>query len=118
MTNIFELDGNKKEKIFENVGLSERLPSSFIPITVINIEPAFSSHKPPLLYPNPAKEAVWIRTAGAEQLHIFDLSGKIILERKINQDELEIDTRTLSKGLYFVAVRSKTGIRSEKLLIE
>lgn len=86
--------------------------------TMTAIEPAFSSHKPPLLYPNPAKEAVWIRTAGAEQLHIFDLSGKIILERKINQDELEIDTRTLSKGLYFVAVRSKTGIRSEKLLIE
>ncbi|MEH6408159.1 MAG: PQQ-dependent sugar dehydrogenase [Leeuwenhoekiella sp.] len=71
------------------------------------------------IYPNPAKSAIHIisSTEGGSIL-IYNILGKLIIDKKINQNEQEIDVSGLKSGLYMVKIASgKNKISTQKLII-
>jgi hypothetical protein len=57
------------------------------------------------IYPNPAKDLITIsglKTNGGEQLCIFDLSGRLILDNQIRSSQVDIST--LHSGYYLLRV--------------
>lgn len=69
------------------------------------------------LYPNPAKDWFFIGTNETAEIKIFDVSGRLVREQTIRQNEAVIIS-DLNPGIYFV----ETGIRklqtTQKLLIK
>lgn len=85
--------------------------------------------EPGLPYPNPAKEQVTLPIrfpaqapggAGSGTLHLYDMSGKLILEYPVKRSEehVVVSTRNLKPGTYLYHI-SSGGIRTmaKKLLI-
>lgn len=55
------------------------------------------------MYPNPANDQVIVNTRGFETLQLFDLSGRVVLEKEVNGAGLVgIDTGGLASGIYSV----------------
>lgn len=74
------------------------------------------------LYPNPTQSEFYIRNnTGFSDLtvSIFDISGKRLLSQIIQNDNSNIDTTSLSSGMYIVQVEDKTGsLYTTKLVVE
>jgi hypothetical protein len=80
------------------------------------------------VFPNPAKDftqlAVNITEATAVSASLLDLSGKAIFTILDNamlpkgNNEIKIETAALQAGIYFVQVKTDTGILTKKLLID
>jgi len=68
------------------------------------------------IFPNPAKDFVRVKRNDLESnfCQIFDLTGKLILEQKVESLEFEISVSKLEKGIYYMKIG--TGIK--KLIIE
>lgn len=73
-----------------------------------------------LLYPNPAKTNVTVTSKGIRQVEIFDIMGKKVMVKELNNvDNLNIDISKLNKGLFLVRVNGANGkVSNSKLLIE
>jgi hypothetical protein len=65
------------------------------------------SSLPFISFPNPANSLITIITDEGNQFSIFDLSGRILMEQPIHSRETIIDTKSLSDGIYFLAVSNK-----------
>jgi hypothetical protein len=62
------------------------------------------------VYPNPAYGMLHIRNAPASSdITLFDLHGKELLVQKTTKGEVELDIRSLPKGLYLLRVGDITG---------
>jgi endonuclease I len=79
------------------------------------------------VFPNPcfsenAKLTVWSKDKGDLSIKIFNIEGKCIMEKvaeKGNENiEIELNTRGLSKGVYFLNIESKTFVTVKKLIIQ
>jgi len=71
------------------------------------------------VYPNPAQERIHLQNAEAgDILRIFDLSGKLALEQRIDQKNEVIQISALHSGTYLISLNSKGSIRSTKLLVD
>ncbi len=73
-----------------------------------------------VLYPNPATTWVTIETGQhyPASLEIISLNGQILHQEKFNGQKCRIDLSALDRGLYLIKVRSETGVRRAKLVIE
>jgi bacillolysin len=76
-----------------------------------------------LIYPNPAKENLFIKNASAEgqsKVEIADASGRIISSVVILSNEQALDLTDLSNGLYILSLKDKTGktVKTVKLVKE
>jgi hypothetical protein len=74
------------------------------------------------VYPVPAKEMLWIsydRQAIASKPEVFDLSGKQIpvTVTKVSDNHWKISLKTVSRGFYFVRIKTRTGYLSRKFLV-
>ncbi len=74
------------------------------------------------LYPNPARDEVFIQASANGQLASFairDMQGKILMQRNIGASDLySIDTSGLSSGIYLITVTDSADARhSSKLTI-
>ena len=74
-------------------------------------------------YPNPAKTEIFIKnetSASLSKLTIFDLTGKKILTRKLENTETpSVNIAALSSGLYLISVEDFTGNHYQsKLIVE
>jgi len=74
------------------------------------------------VYPNPANEKITFdfqRKLPEETIiSLFDINGKQIIQDKFrNQNPVEMDVRTLSKGIYMVKFQTSAGIENKKLVI-
>jgi len=70
-----------------------------------------------VIYPNPAKESVKIKTKESiDRIEIYSSLGQKVYSKssKIN----EINTRSLSSGVYLVKIHSNNKIANKKLIIE
>lgn len=61
------------------------------------------------IYPNPATSTVFINNQNADvtiqQISIYDLSGKLVLDRKTAFDnEVSLDVSTITSGLYMIKI--------------
>ena len=75
------------------------------------------------VYPNPAKDQATIvlnSTAESIELSIVDLSGKQVFNDVINETGFityPISTNNFLSGTYFIQVRTKNGLTSQKLVV-
>ncbi|MBB6369252.1 T9SS type A sorting domain-containing protein [Chryseobacterium shigense] len=74
----------------------------------------------PLLYPNPAKDHVFLdRLPGETVVSITDRSGRKLFSQKYNDEKITVHTAQFINGVYFVQVQHKGEIiLSEKIIIE
>jgi len=75
------------------------------------------------LFPNPAKESFTIKSSTtnlATKINVFDLSGKLILTKELNNNpENTIATTSLSKGIYIISVDTTNETNyTTKLIVE
>ncbi|MEO7801847.1 MAG: discoidin domain-containing protein, partial [Ginsengibacter sp.] len=75
-----------------------------------------------VLWPNPNKGLFSIKTdlsfwRGAE-LTIYNSTGKIMFNRKINQSATTVDLTKKSKGMYFIKVRKGSDELNSKIIIQ
>jgi len=70
------------------------------------------------LYPNPTKNEVTLEIGkvGQHTLEIHSLNGQLIYSNKIEGPTHQIDLSSFSKGVYFISVRSKEFVRTEKII--
>lgn len=54
------------------------------------------------MFPNPARESLDIKTSGEGLLSIFDSTGKLCLQKKLNAGENSIQINDLSAGFYLI----------------
>lgn len=63
-----------------------------------------SNANQPEIYPNPAREEVYIQYQGLEtSLNVFNAHGQVVFQNKINGD-LRIDLSTWKPGIYFFEI--------------
>jgi hypothetical protein len=60
------------------------------------------------VYPNPAMSELTI-TSGKKisSITIYDVVGRIVLERIVNSEKVNLDVRELNSGLYFVRINDE-----------
>ncbi len=73
--------------------------------------------------PNPATGQIEINLSGdisnLQSLEIYDSQGKLLRELPINsKDNIKINIQELSSGLYFLILKTATGIYYDKLVVE
>ncbi|MFN4235096.1 MAG: immunoglobulin domain-containing protein [Bacteroidia bacterium] len=68
------------------------------------------------IYPNPARDIVWIKSDASTQIIISDLSGRIIKEIKI-ENELKLELSDFSNGIYLVNYLNNKGTAGFKKLV-
>ena len=72
------------------------------------------------VFPNPAQSNFVVKTESKAingSLSIMDLTGRILLERKINSDQMTINSSGMPNGLYILSVVNDNKVWSSKLII-
>lgn len=71
------------------------------------------------VYPNPANDTFSIKAKNLQfpiQLSVFDISGKKIVDKKINDEETLVDINQIQSGLYVVTIEDNSGIKTSSKL--
>jgi len=70
------------------------------------------------IYPNPANNQITIESTNPEPhtIEIHSLNGKLIYRTKGEGPILQIDLSSFQRGLYFITVRSRDYVRTEKII--
>ncbi len=61
------------------------------------------------IFPNPVKDflTIKIRDEGTYEIHMFDLTGKLILHQTLEGDSIEIDMRKLRPAFYLISITDR-----------
>jgi hypothetical protein len=73
------------------------------------------------LFPNPATSKVTLKmnsSADKSTLKIYNVNGRELLSREIQNPETEISTEFLEKGIYFVTLQNHKVLQTHKLIIK
>ena len=71
------------------------------------------------IYPNPTNGIVSISSASlVSNIEIFDVTGKSVYFKTINNNNATLNTKDFGKGLYFVKSWNKEGSNVTKLMVE
>jgi hypothetical protein len=71
------------------------------------------------IFPNPAKEVLTLNAkAELEQLTITNPAGQVVLEQVLSGQETQLSLADLTAGVYVVTVKSATGIRTQRLVVQ
>jgi hypothetical protein len=86
---------------------------------IIKPEPPIEPQKQ-VIYPNPLAdgESVVISSPLVDQIQLFTIQGKLILDQRKGQSPIIINRSDLSKGVYIVKLRESGDFRSEKLVVK
>ncbi|MGC9343476.1 MAG: T9SS type A sorting domain-containing protein [Bacteroidales bacterium] len=69
------------------------------------------------VYPNPAKESLYIRGENLKKISIYNLYGKIVHSSKPGGNYHKIDLSELRKGVYLLKVLTSFGEYSERIVV-
>ncbi len=78
------------------------------------------NHNTLSIYPNPINvgESLFINDVDKESLVVItDNIGRVVVELKLSDYEIELDTKHLIPGNYFLTIKNKDSIQSGKLLV-
>lgn len=114
---------------FSNVNLigldGEMIPVNASPAELIVTDESVDRAEPGFefevqVYPNPAQDLVTIEAGGYQinELTIYDLHGKEVLQQTSAADRVRVGLKGLAKGLYFLNVQTEAGTEIKKLLID
>lgn len=76
------------------------------------------------IYPNPAKDILYIKTnttlTGSTSIKIIDIQGKQIITKTIDSSvkNSQLNISSLQKGIYFVKLESQNKVETKKLIIK
>ena len=72
------------------------------------------------LYPNPCDTYVNISFSDnsneIRNIQLFDVLGKMIYEKNMNQNTLQINMNSYNQGIYFVRIESNDGVANYKII--
>lgn len=70
------------------------------------------------VYPNPAKDNVFIKDADSSPLDVrlFSMDGKLLINLKNTAPEVKLDLSGFNNGLYSLAIKSKNKARKYKII--
>jgi hypothetical protein len=70
------------------------------------------------VYPNPTNNILNIETENNDcySLEIHSLNGQLIYKEEMEGNSKQIDLSTISKGIYFITVRSNEGVSTKKVV--
>ena len=74
-----------------------------------------------IVYPNPATTSVMVKNVNEriEAIVIYDVAGRVIGARKVDDYSVQLDVQTLDKGLYIMRIITSTGEQVyRKLVVE
>lgn len=72
-----------------------------------------------LLYPNPVKDVVNIRSVSQMQsVQLFDVQGRLLQTTVINNNEYQLNLTERITGVYFVKITTDSGAKIEKIVKE
>ena len=71
-----------------------------------------------LVYPNPANDRINLSNANGCSLEMFDVSGKMILNKTVSEINSTIDVSNLVKGFYFIKIEKNGAVRNLKFVKE
>lgn len=71
------------------------------------------------LFPNPATDKVVLRFSDldAEYLEVFNNFGQTLLEKNINDPQIELNTKDWNAGIYFVKIKTAEGVVSKRFVL-
>ncbi|MCF6170490.1 MAG: T9SS type A sorting domain-containing protein [Bacteroidales bacterium] len=74
---------------------------------------------PFILYPNPARERVTIRSAGQiNRVTVFNIYGQRVMDKSLmNENTVELNLATLEAGIYLVRVKTANAFLFKRLII-
>jgi hypothetical protein len=120
--NIFTLGQKERMLSFLNTSRASLLTSNKCQVNAIN---SINNELIFKLSPNPADETIIIElsennTSKNIEYRILDLTGRIVVSRKIskNTKTIEQNISMLKTGIYFVKVSSDNSIGTKKLMIQ
>ena len=78
------------------------------------------------IYPNPSNGNFTIHCSTFNneeaQIRVFDISGNLVLYKNLiatgDKPDFRMDLTTLSKGIYFIRIEIKDGIKTQKLILQ
>ena len=100
---------------------NESEPSNILSFDTNNIEDNKVNVTDVIIYPNPAKSVVNIKTDlnGISDVSIIDISGHLLKQVKINNfSNFLIDVSNLTSGMYFITIKQDSLIIIKKILID
>ena len=70
------------------------------------------------IYPNPATDYIIVTDLNNRNIEILDISGKLILTKKINSDRYKLNISSLKPGSYILKLSENNKITSTILIIQ
>ncbi|GAA0730223.1 hypothetical protein GCM10009430_41270 [Aquimarina litoralis] len=61
-----------------------------------------------ILYPNPAANSITIEGASNALVRIYDINGKVVLNKSLSSENEIIDIHTFAKGMYYLKILGDT----------
>lgn len=123
----WDVNSDHSSKVFFNTGAIWESPSF---TGTLMIRPTFSGYPEPIVninekdklndinvYPIPAKNTIQISSSIPYNIKMFDVFGKIILQKNNLQPNEVIDVSSLKSGIYFIKFFDKKSIISKKIII-
>lgn len=68
------------------------------------------------IYPNPAKDVLYVAAAAGAEVSLLDMSGKLIASQIVEGAEVDFDISHLAQGVYMVRVQTNDEITSEQVV--
>jgi hypothetical protein len=70
------------------------------------------------VFPNPVENILYLRSTNAQikSVEIFDIYGRLILFRVINENNFSIEANIFSRGMYYIQINTVDGINSQKFI--
>lgn len=68
------------------------------------------------IYPNPAKNVLYVAAAAGAEVSLLDMSGKLIASQIVEGAEVDFDISHLAQGVYMVRVQTNDEIITEQVV--
>ncbi|RYZ41594.1 MAG: T9SS type A sorting domain-containing protein, partial [Sphingobacteriales bacterium] len=96
-----------------NYKLGAASPPCTNDVAAVQKEEAFS------IYPNPARTTITIEYEQAGTFSLLDMQGRVLISENLAEDTQKkvIDVNNLSEGVYLYTFRTRTGVKSGKVMI-
>ena len=82
---------------------------------------AIEEHNPGnvMVFPNPSNGMVYVRAESQQlqELQVFDLSGRMLLQQNISERESSIDLSGYNAGTYILRLTTSNGVETSKIVI-
>ncbi len=98
------------------IGGNSEIVMLYTPYDFIGINTVSLNNRDIKVYPNPVTDKITIENATGLKAKIYDVSGKILLETKIQNAKEIIDLRHLNTGIYFIDLQDKNIKTTSKLI--